>query len=92
VGGTVKNGNRPDLKGAQVSTYEMSAITVVTLVIYGFIMRHERTKRRLAIRDRRVSSLTAGQVRTPVHTAWLDSRLLIKTALTFLPVPGRKLG
>jgi hypothetical protein len=75
-----------------VSPYEMSAITVVTLVIYGFIMRHERTKRRLAIRNGRVGSPAAGRVRTPVHTPWLDSRLLAKTALAFFPVPRRKLG
>ncbi len=75
-----------------MSPYEMSAITVVTLVIYGFIMRHERTKRRLAIRNGRAGSPTAGRARAPMHTPWLDGLVLVKTALTFLPVPGRKLG
>jgi hypothetical protein len=70
----------------------MSAITVVTLIIYGFIMRHERTKRRLAIRNGRVDSPSAGRIRAPRHTPWLDSLMFVKTALTFFPVPRRKLG
>ena len=76
-----------DSEVAKVNQFEMSVITAVTLVIYGFVMRRERTKRMLA-RQKPSTSSNPARAQAPR----IESLLLLKLALSPFQMPRRKLG